>query len=147
MVATTGPPTPPVPAGLVVVEATTPEQLADFARVWSGGAGRAAIADLARLRSAPAFTNLLGLLDGVPVATAAAFHGPVAGEVQHVVTMAAARRRGIGAVLTAAAWAAIRGRGASAAVLTASPDGEGIYRRLGFRTVGTVRRYQWRPAW
>jgi GNAT superfamily N-acetyltransferase len=141
------PPVPPVP-GLAVVAADSDARLAEFAQVWSGHADPVELDQLVRLRrhGGAAFSHLLGLLDGVPVACAAAFHGPDAGEVQHVVTVRQARRRGIGTWLTSRTLALIRERGCSTAVLTASPYGERIYRRLGFRAVGAVRRYRWRPG-
>jgi GNAT superfamily N-acetyltransferase len=141
------PPVPPVP-GLEIVVAGTDWRLAEFARVWSGHADSVELDQLVRLRRSggAAFSHLLGLLDGVPVACAAAFHGAAAGEVQHVVTLRQARRRGIGTRLTARALELVRERGAGRAVLTASPYGERIYRRLGFQPVGAVRRYRWRPA-
>ncbi|HKS98083.1 MAG TPA: GNAT family N-acetyltransferase [Rugosimonospora sp.] len=141
------PPARPVP-GLRIVEAVGAERLADFARVWSGHTDEAVLAGLVRLRAAagPAFTHLIGLLDGVPVACAAAFHGPDASEVQHVVTVRPARRRGVGTGLTVRLLQLIRERGAGTAVLTASPYGERLYQRLGFRPVGAIRRYRWRPG-
>ena len=60
-----------------------------------------------------------------------------------MVTVRPARRRGIGTWLTGQVLARIRERGAGTAVLTASPYGARIYRRLGFRAVGSVRRYRW----
>jgi GNAT superfamily N-acetyltransferase len=141
------PAAPPVP-GLEIVEVTGDAGLAEFGRIWSGSGDPAAIEELVRLRGGPGpvFEHLLGVLDGVPVACAAAFHGPRAGEVQHVVTRPAARRRGIGAALTRRLLACMHERGTRTAVLTASPYGTRIYQRLGFRQVGVVRRYLWRPA-
>lgn len=140
------PPAHPVP-GLEIHLVRCQTRLAEFARVWCGHDDPAVLAELVRLRAAPGevFRHLVALLDGVPVGCAAAFHGPDAGEVQHVVTVRQARRRGIGTCLTSHALRLIRERGARTAVLTASPYGERIYHRLGFRTVGAVRRYRWRP--
>ena len=50
------------------------------------------------------------------------------------------RRRGIGTAMTVAALDLVRRQGGRHAVLTASPDGFGIYERLGLETVATVRR-------
>ena len=139
------------PAGLQILRVADKAGLAEFVRIWIGSGEQGAVAHLIRLRSATgyglkaSFGHFLGVLDGVPVACAAAFHGPEASEVQHVVTATSARRRGIGAALTSAVMARIEARGARTAVLTASPDGAGIYRELGFRPVGTVRRYAWLP--
>jgi GNAT superfamily N-acetyltransferase len=140
------------PPGLQILQVEDSSGLAEFVRIWMGTDEQDTVAQLIRLRSATgygpkaSFEHLLGVLDGVPVACAAAFHGPEASEVQHVVTTWSARRRGIGAAMTSAVIARLRVRGARTAVLTASPDGAGIYGELGFRPVGTVRRYAWMPT-
>lgn len=84
---------------------------------------------------------LLGTLVGQPVAIAELYVGAGVASVQHVVTATEVQRRGIGAAITHAVLRAARARGYRYAVLTASPQGFGIYMRLGFRTVCTVRRY------
>jgi hypothetical protein len=55
-------------------------------------------------------------------------------------------RAAIGAAITHACLALARDRGLGRAVLTSSPDGHGIYRRLGFRDCCTVSRYRYPPA-
>jgi GNAT superfamily N-acetyltransferase len=59
----------------------------------------------------------------------------------------AARGRGIGAAVTSALCAAATRSGATAAVLNATPDGERVYRRLGFASLGCGQTW-WlhRPA-
>lgn len=52
----------------------------------------------------------------------------------------------LGAALTHACPVEARGRGLARAVLTASPEGHGIYRRLGFRDCCTASRYRYPPA-
>jgi hypothetical protein len=47
--------------------------------------------------------------------------------------------------MTAAAMDLARRRGDKRAVLTSSPEGEGVYRNLGFEPVCTVRRFLWKP--
>jgi GNAT superfamily N-acetyltransferase len=58
--------------------------------------------------------------------------------VQYVATEARFRRRGLAAQVVAGALAQARGDGARTATLQASPDGRGVYERLGFRTVTTL---------
>ncbi|MBE2320560.1 GNAT family N-acetyltransferase [Solirubrobacter sp. CPCC 204708] len=58
--------------------------------------------------------------------------------VQYVATEAAFRRRGLAAQVLAGALARARADGARTATLQASPDGRGVYERLGFRTVATL---------
>jgi GNAT superfamily N-acetyltransferase len=75
----------------------------------------------------------LGRLDGAPVATASLLlAGGIAG-IYDVSTVPAARRRGIGAVMTVAALQEARALGFEIAFLQPSEMGEALYRRLGFR--------------
>ena len=92
----------------------------------------------------PEQIDVLGLVDGDVVATAGVVHGTRAAEVQHIATQRSHRRRGIGTAMTVAALDLVRRQGGRHAVLTASPDGFGIYERLGFETVATVRRLRGR---
>ena len=59
--------------------------------------------------------------------------------VQYVATDAGYRRRGLAARVVGAALAEARADGMRTATLQASPDGHGVYERLGFRTVATLR--------
>ena len=84
----------------------------------------------------------LGYLHGEAVGTSECFlaHG-VAG-IYNVVTLAHARRRGVGSALTSAALGAARSEGYQIAVLQASAAGQGIYARLGFVACGLFREYK-----
>jgi len=62
-----------------------------------------------------------------------------------VVTLPEVRRRGIGAAMTLRVLHEARAIGYRVAVLTASPDGIGVYRRIGFREYCLFRRYEWGP--
>ncbi|HEX5115326.1 MAG TPA: GNAT family N-acetyltransferase [Pseudonocardiaceae bacterium] len=119
--------------------------LREWVRLWSGRESGAVFEDTVRARSASGFTHLLAMVAGVPVGCAATFTQGAWGEVQHVVTVPEHRRRGIGTALTVAALRSIGAHGATTAVLTSSPDGVRIYRRLGFWQVGRLRRYLWSP--
>jgi ribosomal protein S18 acetylase RimI-like enzyme len=127
------------------------EDLYVWVRILSGSSNDTFIRRVAELRGAAdswtgaRFEHLLGLVDGDVVATAGVFHGTRAAEVQHVATERSHRRRGIGTAMTVAALELVRRQGGRYAVLTASPDGFGIYARLGFETVATVRRFLARP--
>ena len=59
--------------------------------------------------------------------------------VQYVATDAAYRRRGLAARVLGVALSEARADGLRTATLQASPDGRGVYERLGFRTVATLR--------
>jgi ribosomal protein S18 acetylase RimI-like enzyme len=58
--------------------------------------------------------------------------------VQYVATDPAFRRRGLASRLLGAALGNARADGVKTATLQASPDGRGVYERLGFRTVATL---------
>ena len=53
------------------------------------------------------------------------------------------RRRGIGRALTVAALRLGRAGGCAIATLNATPEGELLYRRLGFRSVGLAQTWWW----
>lgn len=80
-------------------------------------------------------------LDGRVVGCGAAVVAGTTVAVEHIVTAATHRRRGIGAQLVGAALSIGRDRGAVTAILTASPDGADLYRRLGFVDREPVRRF------
>jgi ribosomal protein S18 acetylase RimI-like enzyme len=127
------------------------EELEVWVRILSGSSDQTFIRRVAEIRGAAdsrtgyRFEHLLGLVDGKAVATAGVFHGARAAEVQHIVTERSHRGRGIGTAMTVAALEQVRRHGGRYAVLTASPEGFGIYERLGFETVATVRRFLGRP--
>jgi ribosomal protein S18 acetylase RimI-like enzyme len=134
--------------GLSILPAHGAAGISAWVEMWSGLTDGPVFDGIvrARLGGGSAFTHLLAVLDGEPVGCAAAFVGEHGGEVQHVLTLPAVRRRGIGRALTVAALRTIAARGADTAVLTSSAAGLRIYQRLGFRRVGWVRRYLWSPA-
>lgn len=88
------------------------------------------------------FWGLLGLLDGVPVATSAVFlTGRTAG-VFNVATVESHRRRGLGEALTAAAARLGREAGADHAVLQSSEAGQPVYQRMGYDTLLRYRQFE-----
>jgi ribosomal protein S18 acetylase RimI-like enzyme len=89
--------------------------------------------------------HYVGLLHGEPVSVAAIFEGAGVASVQHVVTPPAYRRRGFGAAMTVHVMREAQKRGYRYVVLTASPDGINIYRRLGFQEYCTMSTYVWHP--
>jgi ribosomal protein S18 acetylase RimI-like enzyme len=88
----------------------------------------------------------LGRLDGEPVATSMIVVAEGVAAVHYVVTVPEARRRGLGEAMTMHVLREARAMGYRVAVLTASPDGIGIYRRIGFREYCWFRRYEWEPS-
>ncbi|HEY1368361.1 MAG TPA: GNAT family N-acetyltransferase [Gaiellaceae bacterium] len=149
---TNEPPAADAPAGLAIRPVRDEDTLRTWVQVWTGSTAATLPQRLVELRAATgfaagsAFEHLLGTLDGDPAATAAVAHGSSAAEIQHVVTLEPARRRGIGTAMTIAALELARGHGHTTAVLTASELGVRLYEQLGFRCVGLVRRYFWHPS-
>ena len=83
------------------------------------------------------FHLAIGRVDGEAVAAAMSYRTDRAIGIYGVTTVAAARRRGYASALTARLIDP-----ELPAVLSPSPEGEGVYRRLGFDAVGELR--QWR---
>jgi ribosomal protein S18 acetylase RimI-like enzyme len=82
--------------------------------------------------------TIVARLDGEVVGTAlVVIDGPVAG-IYNVGVRESARGRGIGRAVTAEVARIARATGCRLAILEASAIGAPVYRRLGFREVGTV---------
>jgi ribosomal protein S18 acetylase RimI-like enzyme len=145
--------TAPIPAELSFTPVQNVEALRDWIAVWLHPVPSTQL----RERFLMAFAGLgfaverplrhyVGALDGRPVATAALFLSEGVASVQHVVTHTAFRRRGIGAAMTLLTLRQAQTEGHRVAVLTASPLGHAIYRRLGFRDYCTLGTYRFTPA-
>jgi ribosomal protein S18 acetylase RimI-like enzyme len=87
----------------------------------------------------------LGRVQGAPVACSQLFIAEGLATVHYVTTLSEYRRRGFGTAMTMQVLRDARDLGCHIAVLTASHDGAGVYRRLGFAQYGLFRRYQWFP--
>ena len=138
----------PTSSSLTIHPATSDEQVRQWARVWGCGAPEEVIQQVETvyigLRPSPqrSFQLYLGVLDGEPVATGALFLGAGVAEIGQVVTLPQVRRQGIGAAMTLMTARAARSQGYRIGVLTASPMGINIYRRLGFKEICTVSTYE-----
>jgi hypothetical protein len=84
----------------------------------------------------PRMVLWLGRVDGKPVGAAMSYRTDEAVGIFGVTTVASMRRRGYGTALTRAAML-VDSR--LPAILAPSPEGEGVYRRLGFEHVGELR--------
>ncbi|GAB4526851.1 MAG: hypothetical protein Kow0063_01520 [Anaerolineae bacterium] len=91
----------------------------------------------------PARRLYLGRLARQPVAVALLFLGAGVAGLYGVGTIPGARRQGIGRAMTLVPLLEARARGYRIGTLHASPMGQGIYRRLGFREYCTLTRYVW----
>jgi hypothetical protein len=88
----------------------------------------------------PTLRGYLGVLDGEPVATSAAFvHGGVV-DVEMVSCLASCRGRGIGEAMT---WAATLADRDAPAVLLASDDGQPVYERMGYLRLTRITLWFW----
>jgi ribosomal protein S18 acetylase RimI-like enzyme len=135
--------TAPTPAGLHIVETT---DLSEFVPAYARVSGIRPDGIAATMDREKAFSGdgtvirLAGRLDDGQIAgTAVAWlsHGLLT--LYFVGTQPEHRRRGIGTAMTRAALDLARERGIRTAALTSSAVGEPIYRRMGFRTVGTFQ--------
>lgn len=104
-----------------------------------------ATASVGALREGSGLRLYLGFLKGVVVATAALVLGADSAGVYAVVTVPEARRRGIGATLTARALSDARDRGYRFAILQSSAQGYNVYRSLGFDEFFKFGLYEWVP--
>ncbi|MFF4878834.1 GNAT family N-acetyltransferase [Micromonospora sp. NPDC000668] len=132
----------PTPAGLHISEST---DLDTFVRAYARVSGIPAEGVAAAIDREKAFSGdgtvlrLAGRLDDRIVGTAVAWLSHGLATLYFVGTQPEQRRRGIGAAMTRAALDLAGERGVRTAALTSTPVGEPVYRRLGFRTVGTFR--------
>ncbi len=136
----------PAPDGLRIERVRDDRTLADYVAAMCQGFGSPAsvhdaFLDLYRCLGyaddAPSL-HFVGYLDGQPVASSTLQHGGVAG-IYNVATVPARRGRGFGTALTVAAVCEAQRLGYRAAILHASAQGRGIYRRLGFRDYCTIQ--------
>jgi ribosomal protein S18 acetylase RimI-like enzyme len=84
----------------------------------------------------PRMVLWLGRVEGEPVGAAMSYRTDEAVGIFGVTTIASMRRRGYGSALTRAAMLVDTGL---PSILAPSPEGEGVYRRLGFEQVGELR--------
>ena len=95
-----------------------------------------------RLGVADPWRHYIGYVDGEPVATVTVFLAAGVAGVYFVMTVPEARRRGIGAAITAAVLREARDSGFEYAVLGSSPAGLSVYAGLGFREVCAINLYE-----
>jgi ribosomal protein S18 acetylase RimI-like enzyme len=135
-----------MPSELEIVRAATPEAIEEFeavsvrgfeiedASIEVGGAHPASIL------VDPRMTSWIGRVDGRAVAAAMSYRTDGAIGVFGVTTLPSARKRGYGTAMTRAAMLV---DSVLPSVLSPSPEGENLYRRLGFRPVGELQTW-WR---
>jgi ribosomal protein S18 acetylase RimI-like enzyme len=144
-----GAPVPPPAPGLVVERVRTLEALRDFARINAANWSPPDPHVLAFYeRAAPILLEpgcplrlYVGRVDGEAVATSQLTVGGGGVGLYNISTLPAWRRRGFGTVLTCHPLAEARADGHRLAILQASDDGAGVYRRVGFETFGEIVEY------
>jgi GNAT superfamily N-acetyltransferase len=138
-----------VPLGLEIRRVTTSAELADYAAIvaanWDPPAPGViefySRAEAAVLDPACLARYFVGYHEGVAVCTTEVTLAEGVAGVYGVSTLKAHRRKGFGAAVTLAALHEARNEGYATAVLQASPDGEPVYRKLGFDTVGSFNEH------
>jgi ribosomal protein S18 acetylase RimI-like enzyme len=139
--------TPRSVAGLAVERVRDDAGIEAFLRLAEGALELTAVVG-GLLRSLAGVTGLgddapirhyLGRLEGEAVGIATLHLGGRVAGIYNVGTPEAFRGRGIGSALTMAALVDARASGATTAALQSSELGLGVYRRLGFVEVGTIR--------
>jgi GNAT superfamily N-acetyltransferase len=136
------PPAPPVPDGVTVDRVVTPEALAEYERTAALGFGSSVQPPhtwhAPGILADPRFDHWLARSAGDAVATGNGLREAGVLGVYSISTLPAARRRGLGAAITARTVAAAPDL---PAVLQPSEMAEPIYRRLGFERFTTFRTW------
>ena len=142
----------PLSSTLTIHQVRSDQQLYQWTRVWGCGAPEEVIHlwmviySSLRLNPQSSLRFYLGTLDGESVSTVALFFGAGVASIEHVITLPHMRGRGIGAAMTLMAAQEARRQGYRICVLSASPMGINIYRRLGFREYCILSTYEWHPT-
>lgn len=141
----------PTPAGLEIERVGDDAGLATWSQTLGQGFGEGEreatwVASVYRVLGYAAddgpWLHYLARLDGSPVGTATMFLGAGVAGVYFVMTVPAARGRGIGAAVTLAGLLDARELGYRIGILTSSAMGHSVYARLGFRDYCTIELYQ-----
>lgn len=136
------------PAGVTVEQARTETELALWGQVfWAAHDLPPSAADSwleaarrLRFRGLP-WEHWVAMLDGEPAGVGLSHIGGGVVGLYGVGTLPAARRRGVGSALTLVPMLGAREAGVRAAILHATPDGEQLYLRLGFREHCRISRF------
>ncbi|MFM7320530.1 MAG: GNAT family N-acetyltransferase [Armatimonadota bacterium] len=137
----------PLPGDFAIVKVETRATMADWSKTFCEGY-EIPLRFLPRLESlfvemgtAAPFAHWLGLHGGAPVATASTLVSDGVVGLYNVATKPALRGNGYATAMTRAAIRVAAALGAPAAVLQSSPQGTGLYKRLGFRHLGNVEQW------
>ena len=98
------------------------------------------------LKEDPSTNVLVGYIayiDDTPVSVSTVFYGGGVAGLYSVGTLPKFQHRGIGTAITLAPLIDARKRGYEIAVLTATPQGFPIYKRIGFTKLEVIEQYGW----
>ena len=137
----------PLPPDFVIVKVETRTTMAEWVKTFCEGY-EIPMRFLPRLEAvfqelgtgAP-FSQWMGLHAGTPVATASTLVSDGVAGVYNVATKPNARGNGYATAMTRAAIRVLAAQGCAAAVLQSTPNGERLYTRLGFRSLGPVEEW------
>ena len=140
----------PIPEGFTFQRITNPATLTEWSRVFGEcfDIPEPAVEAFCELTMCIGLDNLptyLGRLNGKAVATSTLFFGAGVAGIYNVGTLPNARRKGIGALMTALPLREARQQGYRVGILQASEMGEPVYRSLGFQEYCKYDFYEWAP--
>jgi hypothetical protein len=92
------------------------------------------------------FVHYLGYLDGKPVATSSVLYGDGVAALYNVSNLPETRRKGIGSIMSYVPFIDARKQNYQIGILHSTPMGYNMYKRLGFKEICKVIRYQWDPS-
>ena len=137
-------------SGLEIIRVADRSTLAKWIEVFAEGFS---LPEKAKIVWADAYSHLdswrhfLGILDGVPVATSSLCPGGGIGGIFNVVTLPAARGRGVGAAITTAAVRDAASAGCRVAALQSSEMAVSVYESIGFEVCCDLELYDWKPEY
>ena len=138
-----------IPKGLLIKRVEHEAQLDSFCRVVCDAFGMPGfVADaffdlFLHLGFDSPFIHYLGLIDDQVVATSSVFLGAGVAGLYNVAAVEGARRKGVGAAMTAIPLLEARAAGYRVSTLEASESGFNVYRRLGFQEYCKLSRAIW----
>ena len=141
----------PVPSGFTVERVTNNSRLNQFVDVLAENSQmpRATAEAMHKIEASLGLDQnsprqrYLGLWHGEPVATTTLFFGAGVAGIYHVATVPQARGYGIASAMSLSALQDARWRGYRHATLIATPQGQSVYRRLGFQPRAEYNVYMW----
>jgi len=133
------------PAGMKIQTITGRDEMTEYVSAYAGPLGipgdLGPVVDRELSFGFPDVVRLAGVLDGRIAGTCTLSLGAEVAALYCIATDPACRRQGVASALTLDALRIARQAGRRIATLQASSDGEPVYRRLGFETVGHYRLF------